>query len=259
MAFRTLLAALFVVLSVAAAPAQTVDDILKRGSINVGLLTDLPPFGYLDDKREPIGYDVDVATLLGKYMGVAVNLVQVTGPNRIPFLLTNKVDILVATFGITPERAKQVAFSIPYSDLENVILAPKSRTIASIEDLKGLRIGVPRAGSQDLILTQALGSAARIMRFDDDATTFQSVVSGQTDAVADTGVVADQVIAVNPAAQLEKKFVLFRQYQGITLRTNQDNLRQWLNTFVYYIKNNGELDAIHRKWLKSPLPAMPTF
>ena len=101
--------------------AQTVDEIVSRGTINIGVLIDLPPYGLLNDKQEPDGYDIEVARLLGKYMGVKVNLVQVTASNRLPFLVTNKVDLIVATFGITPERAKQVMFSIPYSAIENTV------------------------------------------------------------------------------------------------------------------------------------------
>src|SRR5512133_4365799 len=104
-------------LSVAAplAAAQTVAEIKKKGEINVGLLVDFPPYGTTNAKNEPDGYDADVARLLAKDWGVKVNLVPVTGPNRIPFLLTNKVDVLVASLAVTPERAKQVQFSKPYA------------------------------------------------------------------------------------------------------------------------------------------------
>ena len=111
------------------AKAQTVDEIISRGTINIGVLVDLPPYGILNAQQEPDGYDIDVAKLLGNYLGVKVNLVQLTSPNRIPFLVTNKVDLIVATFGITPERAKQVMFSIPYSAIENVVFGPKDKPI----------------------------------------------------------------------------------------------------------------------------------
>ena len=139
------------------ARAQTVDEITSRGTINIGVLIDLPPYALLNDKQEPDGYDIEVAKLLAKYMGVKANLVQLTAPNRIPFLVTNKVDLIVATFGITPERAKQVMFSIPYSAIENTVYGPKGKAIGKIEDLKGLRVGVPRGTVQDVILTRALG------------------------------------------------------------------------------------------------------
>ena len=241
------------------ARAQTVDEILKRGTINIGVLIDLPPYGLLNDKQEPDGYDIEVAKLLGKYLGVKVNLVQLTAPNRIPFLTTGKVDLIVATFGITPERAKTVMFSIPYSAIENTVYGPKGKPIAKIEDLKGLRVGVPRGTVQDVILTGSLGNAARMMRFDDTPSTYQALLTGQVDAMAETGITFDAVMKQNPNAPIEKKFVLLRQPNGITMRMDQFNLHRWVNTFVYYVKNNGELDTLWRKWFNAPLPDFPVF
>jgi polar amino acid transport system substrate-binding protein len=241
------------------ARAQTVDEIISRGTINIGVLVDLPPYGLLNAQQQPDGYDIDVANLLGKYLGVKVNLVQLTSPNRIPFLVTNKVDLIVATFGITPERAKQVLFSIPYSAIENVVFAPKDKTITSIQDLKGLRVGVPRGTVQDVILTQTLGSAVKIQRFDDDPSTYQALITGQVDAIAETGLTGDNIFAANPGAHIERKFTLLQQPNGITMRKDQWNLHQWVDTFVYFTKNNGELNALYEKWFHQPLPNLPTF
>ena len=241
------------------ARAQTVDEIVGRGTVNIGVLIDLPPYALLNDKQEPDGYDIEVAKLLAKYMGVKANLVQLTAPNRIPFLVTNKVDLIVATFGITPERAKQVMFSIPYSAIENTVYGPKDKAISKIDDLKGLRVGVPRGTVQDVILTGALGSSARMLRFDDTPSTYQALLTGQVDAMAETGLTFDGVMKQNPGANIDKKFLLLRQPNGITMRANQFNLHQWVNTFVYYVKNNGELAALHRKWFGTPFPELPVF
>ena len=239
--------------------AQTVDEILKRGTINIGVLVDLPPYGLLNDKQEPDGYDIEVAKLLGKYLGVKVNLVQVTAANRLPFLVTNKVDLLVATFGITPERAKQVMFSIPYAAIENTVYGAKNKSVSKIDDLKGLRVGVPRGGVQDVILTQALGPGAHMVRFDDSPSVYQALLSGQVDAIAETGITFDAVMKGNPDAPIDKKFVLLRQPNGITMRADQWNLHQWVNTFVYFTKNNGELAALWEKWFHDKMPELPTF
>ncbi len=241
------------------AAAQTVDEIVSRGTINIGVLVDLPPYGELDSQQKPAGYDIDVANLLGKYLGVKVNLVTLTSPNRIPFLITNKVDLIVATFGITPERAKTVLFSIPYSAIENVVFAAKGKKITSIEDLKGLRVGVPRGTVQDVILSSTLGSSVKMARFDDDPSTYQALLTGQVDAIAETGLTGDNFFAANPGAGIERKFVLLQQPNGITMRKDQWNLRQWVDTFVYFTKNNGELNALYEKWFHQPLPNLPTF
>ena len=243
----------------AGARAQTTDDFIKRGTINIGVPIDFPPYGLLNDRQEPDGYDVEVAKLLGIYLGVKVNLVQVTVSNRIPFLTTGKVDLIVGTVGITPERAKTVLFSIPYSAIEIAVFGPKGKAITKMEDLKGLRIGVARGTVQDVILTRALGSSARMLRFDDTPGTYEALLTGQVDAVAETGITFDGVMQANPGAPLEKKFVLLRQAVGITMRMDQFNLHRWVNTFVYFVKNDGELGALWEKWFKAPLPELPAF
>ena len=129
---------------VPSAAAQTIDDVLSKKKLQVGILVDLPPFGVINAKNEYEGYDVDVAKLMAKYLGVECELVPVTGPNRIPYLLTGKVDVLVATFGITPERARQVQFCIPYSSIDIVLMASADRKIAAAADLASLRVGVAR-------------------------------------------------------------------------------------------------------------------
>ena len=241
------------------AEAQTIDEILSRGTINIGVLVDLPPYGILNAQQEPDGYDIEVAKLLGGYLGVKVNLVPLTSPNRIPFLLTNKVDLIVATFGITPERAKQVMFSIPYSAIENVVFAGKDKKIGGIQDLKGLRVGVPRGTVQDVILSKTLGSAVKLARFDDDPSTYQALLTGQVDAIAETGLTGDKFYDSHPEGGIERKFTLLQQPNGITMRKDQFNLHQWVNTFVYFTKNNGELNALYEKWFQKPLPNLPVF
>jgi polar amino acid transport system substrate-binding protein len=256
---KYLMGALLALSLAAPARAQTTDEIVSRGTINIGILTDLPPYGYLDENQKPVGFDVDVANLLGKFMGVKVNLVPVTGPNRIPFLVSGKVDLLVATFGITPERAKTVTFSIPYSAIENSVFARTDSGIKSIDDLKGKRVGVPRGAVQDVLLTNALGTTAKIQRFDDDASTYQALIAGQVDAIAETGLTGRQLYAKTPEAKLGEAFILLRQPNGITMRRDQFNLRQWVDTFIYYVKVDGELPAIWTRWFKTDFPVLPVF
>ncbi|MDR3436963.1 transporter substrate-binding domain-containing protein [Telmatospirillum sp.] len=250
----------FAVFAFTAAPAlaQTVDDILKKGKLTVGMLVDLPPFGLMTDGK-PDGYDADVAKLMAKYLGVDLEIVPVTGPNRIPYLLTGKVDMLTATFGITPERAKQVQFSIPYSTIEIQLLGPKDTKITSFDDIANKKVSVARASSQDTALTAQAPKSTTILRFDDDASAGQAYLSGQADLIGSNNVTALQLAATNPPKGLEKKLALRSQYQGITLRRGSDDLRQWVNTFLFFIKNNGELDAINQKWFHEPLPPLPVF
>src|SRR5215471_8032322 len=258
---RLAVAALFIVtLGVLPVAAQTVDDIIKRGKVIIGVNTTTPIFGLMGKDGQPEGYDPDVARLLGKYMGVPVEFVSVTGANRIPYLLSSRVDLVIALFGITAERALQVAFSIPYASEAATLVAPASRAVKTIDDLKGLRVGVPRGAMQDLILTPlAQEKGINLMRFDDEATGLQALISGQID-LAGTGLLVYRTLNRNdPGKNYEVKVVLRELHFGIGMRRGATDLLQWTNTFIYFIKNNGELDAISRKWRELPVGELPVF
>jgi polar amino acid transport system substrate-binding protein len=258
---RALVAALIgFVLLLPPASAQTVDEIIKRGKVIVGINTTTPIFGLMGKDGQPEGYDPDVARLVGKYLGVPVEFVSVTGANRIPYLLTNRVDMIIALFGITPERAQQVWFSMPYATEAATLVAPASRAVKNVDDLKGLRVGVPRGAMQDLILTPVAGTKSiNLLRFDDEATALQAMISGQIDLVG-TGLLVNRTLNRNdPGKDYQVKIVLRELHFGIGVRRGQTELLQWLNTMIYSIKNNGELDAISRKWRELPLDSMPVF
>src|SRR6478735_8679347 len=119
-----LLVLLAALLAASPAGAQTVDEIIKRGKVIIGVNTTTPIFGLMGKDGQPEGYDPDVARLMGKYLGVPVEFVPVTGANRIPYLLTGRVDVLICLFGITPERAQQVWYSIPYAMDAATLVAP---------------------------------------------------------------------------------------------------------------------------------------
>lgn len=242
------------------ASAQTVDDIIKKGKVVIGVNTTTPIFGLMGKDGQPEGYDPDVARLVGKYMGVPVEFVPVTGANRIPYLLSGQIDMVIALFGITPERALQVSFSIPYATEAATLVGPASRQVKTIDDLKGLRVGVPRGAMQDLILTPiAQEKGINLMRFDDEATDLQALISGQTD-LAGTGLLVNRTLNRNdPGKDYQVKLVLRELHFGIGVRRGATDLLQWLNTFIYAIKNNGELDAISRKWRELPVGELPVF
>ena len=239
-----------------AASAQTVDEIKKKGSITVGMLVDFPPYGTVDASNQPDGYDADVARLLAKDLGVKLNLVPVTGPNRIPFLLTNKVDVLVASLAVTPERARQVQFSRPYSAATIVLYAPKKTSIKTPADLKGVRVAVARASTQDTALTAIAPAGTEIRRFDDDASAMQALLSGQVDAIGCSTTVAAQ-IAKRAGDAYENKLVLKQQFMAVAMRQGQADLLKAMDDFVARNVANGELNKLYRKWLQADLPALP--
>lgn len=244
-------------LTSAPAAAATPEEIKARGKLMVGVLTDYPPFGGTDAQQQPAGYDVDVARLMAKYLGVALDLVPVTGPNRIPYLLTNKVDVLIATFGITAERSKQVLFSNPYSALTIYVLAPKSLAIKTAQDLKAVEIGVARASTQDTAISAIAPPGTVLKRFDDDATALQALISGQVQALGASNTVLAQLHKDYPQLNIEPKLTLREQANGMAFRKADTALQQRANAFIAEIEKNGELSAINQRWFGVKLPKLP--
>ena len=238
------------------AAAQSVADIKKKGEITIGMLVDFPPYGTTNAKNEPDGYDADVAKLLAKEWGVKANIVPVTGPNRIPFLLTNKVDLLVASLAVTPERAKQVQFSKPYAAASIVLYGDKKAELKAPADLKGKRVGVARASTQDVALTAVAPEGTEIRRFDDDASAMQALLSGQVDAIGCSTTVAAQIAKRAPANAFENKFLLRQQVMGVAMRPGQDELLKTVDDFVARNTANGELNKLYQKWLQTDLPKL---
>lgn len=255
---RTLVAAALVLgtslAAIAPAHAQSIADIKKKGEITVGMLVDFPPYGTTNAQNQPDGYDADVAKLLAKDLGVKVNIVPVTGPNRIPFLMTNKVDVLIASLAVTPERAKQVTFSQPYAAATIVLYGKKSDAIATPAAMKGKRIGVARASTQDIAVTKAAPEGTEIRRFDDDASAMQALLSGQVDAIGCSVTVAAQIAKRAPAGTYENKFNLLQQNMGIAMRPGQAELEKTVNDFVAKHSADGELSKLYQKWLGTDLP-----
>jgi polar amino acid transport system substrate-binding protein len=249
-------------LGLVAANAATPDEIKARGKLMVGVLTDYPPFGGTDAQQKPAGYDADVAALLAKSLGVQLELVPVTGPNRIPYLLTNKIDVLIATFGITAERSKQVLFSNPYSTLTIYVLAPKSLTIKTPEDLKSVSISVARASTQDTAITAIAPPGTSLKRYDDDATALQALISGQVQAIGASNTILAQLSKDYPQLGIEPKITLKEQANGMAFRKSDTALAEYANKFIAEIEANGELSKINQRWFGIPLtklPPMPQF
>lgn len=250
---KIMAAALFATLCIPMAFAQTPEEMKARGTINIGMLVDFPPFGILDLSGNPDGYDADVAKLLAEDMGVTANLVPVTGPNRIPYLLSNQVDILVASLGITEERAKQVDFSQPYAGIEIFVVGDTDTSVGNAADLAGKSVGVARASTQDTAVTAIAPEDTNIQRFDDDATAVQALLSGQVPLIGASNTVIQQIEQAAPG-RFDKKFTLRQQSQGIATRPGATEMIAVINDFLSRAKGSGELSTLHEKWTGAPLP-----
>lgn len=247
-------AALALGLSTAAATAQTPDEIRERGEVVIGIPVDFPPFGLMGVSGEPEGYDIDVANILAEELGVDVTLVPAAGQNRIPYLLSNRVDMIVSALGITPERAERVDYSQGYAGIEIAVYGPPDIEIENGDDLADLVVGVVLGATQDTAVTAIAPESTTIRRFDDNASTNQALLTGQVQVIGASNAVISLLDSTAPG-QFETKFVMSSQLQGVAVRPGSDELLAFVNDVLTQMKQDGRLNAIHEKWLEAPLPA----
>lgn len=238
------------------ATAQTVADIKRKGKVVIGIQGDNPPWGFVTARGEQEGYDADVGRLFGKELGVPVEFFPAAVANRIPALLTGRVDILFATMGMYPDRAKAIQFSKPYAANDIILVAPKALMVRTEADMANRTIGVPRASAQDTAVTKAAPPSATIRRFDDDAATIQALLSGQVEMVGANQFYPKRLDQAKPG-MFERKLDFVRQYNGAGTRLGAKEWNETANAFIDKIKANGQLAEIYQKWMGFAPPEFP--
>ena len=183
-----LILSLILVLSLATgaladAKARNLDEIKESGKLVIGVFSDKKPFGYVDEYGEYQGYDVYFARRLAEDLGVELELVSVDAPNRVEYLTSAKVDIILANFTVTPERAEVVDFALPYMKVALGVVSPDAALITSIEDLRGKKLIVSKGTTAETWFT-ANEPDVELLKFDTYTETFNALLDGRGDALS---------------------------------------------------------------------------
>ncbi|MGH8780319.1 transporter substrate-binding domain-containing protein [Paraburkholderia sp.] len=236
------------------AHADALDTIAKSGVVRIGVFEDYPPFGSIGPDMKPQGYDIDVAELIGKALGAKVELVQVTGDNRMAYLADHKADLLLSV-GQTPERAKVIDFSQPYAPYYLAVFGPKTLTVKNANDLAGKTVSVARGTLEDLSVSKIAPASATIKRFDDPNGAISAFISGQVQLLVVGNDVGATILARHPANDPEQKFSLFSSPDHVGLNKNEPRLLHKVDDTIARARKDGTMNAISQKWLRAPLPA----
>lgn len=256
---KTYLASLLI-LAVAsgAAQADRLDDIKKAGVLRVAAFDSNPPFGFVDAKTKRIvGLDVDYAQELAKKLNVKLELVPTNPANRIPLLTANKVDVVLANFTITEERAKQVNFSIPYFASGQQFLAKKG-TLSSPDQLGKLRIGVDKGTTNEIVLREKyLG--ATLVAYDDTPFAFTALRNGNVQAITQDGPKLVGLLANVPDKEKYEipPFSISDDLIGAGIPKGEARLTAFVSETLVELEANGRAQQIYDAWFgpnsKTPL------
>lgn len=235
--------------------ADQLQDIQKRGVIRIAVPQDFPPFGSVGTDLQPQGYDIDTARYLAKQMKLKLQLVPVTSANRVPYLQTDKVDLVISSLGKNPEREKVIDFSRAYAPFFLGVFGPKDGALKEAAGLSGKSIGVTRGAVEDMVLTGIAPKDAQVKRYEDNNTTLSAYLSGQVEYVA-TG---NLVVAAIARQQADKapvaKFMLKDSPCFIGMKKNEPALKAKVDALIVQAIKDKTLNGLSEQWLKAPLPA----
>lgn len=237
--------------------ADALDGIMKSGQIRIAIPEDFPPFGSVGTDMQPQGYDIDVAKLIAKGLGVKLKLVPVTSANRIPYLLTHKVDLVISSLGKNAEREKTIDFSRAYAPFFLAVFGPPKAPIHKMSDIAEKTVGVTRGSVEDLALTKLAPSTTTIKRFEDNNTTISAYLSGQVPLIATGNVVIAAVARRDPGHAPVEKVSIKNSPCYIGLNKGENKLKAKVNALIGQGISDGTLDKLSHKWFGMPLPKLP--
>lgn len=236
------------------AQKSTLNEILKRGELRVGLDAGYMPFEMTDKKGEIVGFDVDVAKEMAKSMGVKLTIVNTDYDGIIPALMADKFDIIISGMTVNQERNLQINFADPYIVVGQAILLNKKHEgkITSYKDLNDPKFTVAsRIGTTGEQAAKRMIPKAQYKSFEKEADGAMEVVNGQADAF----VYDLPFCVVFMAQQGGKNLVLLDKvftYEplGFGVKKGDPDFLNWLDNFLAQIKNDGRYDRIYDKWIK---------
>ncbi len=160
---------------------RTVDEIKKSGEITIGVFSDKNPFGYVDNNGEYQGYDVYYAKRIAQDLGVELKLVPVEAASRVEFLETGKVDIILANFTVTEERAQKVDFALPYMKVALGVVSPESAPINDVSELNGKTLIVVKGTTAETYFTENCPEV-KLQKYDEYNEAYSALQDGRGDA-----------------------------------------------------------------------------
>lgn len=228
---------------------RDVAAIQDAGSVKIGVFSDKSPFGYVDSNGEYAGYDIEYGNRLGEDLGVDVEYVPVEAASRVEFLDTNKVDIILANFTVTPERAEKVDYANPYMKVSLGAVTPDSAPITSVEDLAGKNVIVVKGTTAETYLEKN-HPEVELTKFEQYTEATNALIDGRGDAW-----VTDNTEALAWAAKTDG-FSTTIPTLGDTdtiagaVAKGNDDLRNWMNDELVELGEENFFHDAYEKTLK---------
>ncbi|BCX78916.1 cysteine ABC transporter substrate-binding protein [Campylobacter sp. 19-13652] len=210
---------------------NSLDEIKARGVVRIGVFGDKPPFGYVDKNGVNQGYDIYLAKRLAKDLLGDENKVEyviVEAASRVEFLLADKVDIILANFTKTPERAEVVDFALPYMKVALGIVSPKNALITNIDELKDKLLIVNKGTTADAFFTKNYPNIS-LLKYDQNTETFNALLDGRGAALSHDNALLFAWVRENPGFEVGMAELGNIDVIAPAVKKGKPELLSWLN------------------------------
>lgn len=239
-----------------ASAETTLEKISRTGTLTIGARTGSPPFGFINDNKEWVGFSIDlveqaIVPALSKKLGkpIKIEKKEATPPTRIPLLLANAVDLLAETMTDTPERRKQVDVSITFFLTGSQFLVRKGSPITGLESAATKRVAVVRGTTNARIFREKVPTA-NVREFPDQPAAFQALAQGQVDTYTSDGIQLAGLKAKAPNPddwEVVGPFYSSEPY-GMAMRKNEVDFKELVDSALKQTFASGKYFDLYEKW-----------
>ena len=239
-----------------AAAESTLAKIDKSGTLTIGTRRGSPPFAYINQKNEWVGFSVDlveraVLPAIQKKLNKQVKLEkkESTPQTRIPLLTANAVDLIAETMTDTQARRESVDFTLTYFVTGAQFLVKKGSPIRGIQSIANRRIAAQQGSTNAKIIRERVPSA-KLLEFPDQPAAFQALAQGQVQAYTNDGI---QLAGLRAKAPKPDDWVVIGEFfsyepYGMAMRKNDSDFRQAVNVGLMDAISSGLYFEIYEKW-----------
>ncbi len=248
--FMTLVMVMAFATSAFAEDFRSLDAIKSSGEINIGVFSDKNPFGYVDENGEYQGYDVYLANRIGKDLGVKVNFVSTEAANRIAYLQTGKVDIILANFTVTPQRAEEVDFCLPYMNVALGVVSPNSRVINSLDNWNADDPMIVISGTTAEMYLMENHPNIPLQKYDTYATAKNAIENGNAVAWANDNTEVIAFAKTTPGFTVGIPSLGSSDIIAPAVSKGNDSLKKWINDEIVALGGEQFFHAAYKATLE---------
>ena len=230
--------------------ARSIEEIQESGKIIIGVFSDKKPFGYVDSNGDYQGYDVYFGNRIAQDLGVEVEYVPVEAASRVEYLVSNKVDIILANFTVTEERKEKVDFTLPYMKVALGVVSPDDALITDVEQLNGKTLIVSKGTTAETYFTENYPNV-NLLKFDQYSEAYNALLDGRGDALSTDNTEVLAWALENQGFSVGVESLGSIDTIAAAVQKGNDELLEWLNNEIVEL---GKEDFFHADYEETLAP-----